>query len=302
MAPPRRSPHRPLSPTPRYRANPGWGLSDYHMPTAADDAPQDGPSEPFVRATLLTTALVLALAAAVHAVRYVLLLINRDTLLPGLIAGAGLWLGVISSIAAIIAVVFCAVVLTRWLIARRTALFTHLRRDDGRSPRSLWLGCLLPVVNILWAPVFLLEAAAIEGMQTRLRKPIITWWVLWGCSTAMAIFATATSFTTDAQGIADNTVAATLAYLLALVTVLALLNVYDRFVRKPVDRPAHRWVVVGADGTAPAPVRVPGAIAVERTVAESPAADDDSTESREDAGAETEEVTVGAPSHRDPGT
>ena len=41
-------------------------------------------------------------------------------------------------------------------------------------------------------------------------------------STVLSIFAIATSFATDAQGIADNTVTTTLAYLLAFAVVLAL--------------------------------------------------------------------------------
>jgi Domain of unknown function (DUF4328) len=295
VAPARRPLHRPLSPTPRYPVNPGWGLADHGQPVPVSaETPHRGPSDSFVRATLLATAVVLGFAAAVHALRYLLLLINRDTLLPGLIAGAGLWLGVIASIAATIAVVFCAVTLTRWLISRRTAVFAHLRRDDNRSGRALWLGCLLPVVNLLWAPVFLLETAAIEGTQTRLRKPIVIWWVLWALSTALSIFATATSFTTDAQGIADNTVAVTLAYLVALATVLALLGVYDQFVRKPVDRPAHRWVVVAADRPTPPPADAPDSGADEPPAPEAPEADGD-------AAPAAEVVTAGAPPRRDEG-
>ena len=33
------------------------------------------------------------------------------------------------------------------------------------------------------------------------------------------------------------------AYLLAAVTVAAAARVFEAFVRKPVERPAHRWVV-----------------------------------------------------------
>lgn len=290
VAPARRGLRRPPTPTPRYPANPGWGLADHGLPApVAVETVHRGPSENVVRAALLSTAIVLAVAAGMHALRYLLLLINRDTLLPPLIAGAGLWLGVIASIAAIIAVVCCAVVLTQWLISRRAALFAHLRRDDNRSERALWLGCLLPLVNLLWAPVFLLETATLEGMQTRLRKPIIIWWVLWVFSTALSIFATATSFTTDAQGIADNTVTTTLAYLLALATVLALLTVYDRFVQKPVDRPAHRWVMVGADRPAPAQ---PAAADVD---------DDEPAEDDGEAAPTAEKVAVGAPPRRDQG-
>jgi len=63
----------------------------------------------------------------------------------------------------------------------------------------------------------------------------------------VSIYAIATSFTTDAQGIADNTVTVTFAYLLGAATVVALARVYFGFERKPVERPAHRWVMVRVD-------------------------------------------------------
>lgn len=244
---PRRQ-RRRLSPTPRYPANPGWGLVDYGRRTIPQQQPDSvgGPSEAWVRAALNATAVVLGIAALVHAVRYILLIVNRDVLLRPWLAGAGYWLGVIASFAAIVSVIVCAVVLTRWLIARRAAVYAHLRRDDPRSPAALWTGCLIPLVNLAWAPVYLIETATAEGMSSRLGRPIRTWWMLWVLSTAVSIFATLTSFTTDAQGIADNTVAVTIAYLLALAALLALRRVYDGFVCKPVERPAHRWVVVGA--------------------------------------------------------
>ncbi|MGH3554628.1 MAG: DUF4328 domain-containing protein, partial [Mycobacterium sp.] len=49
-------------------------------------------------------------------------------------------------------------------------------------------------------------------------------------------------------GIANNTVAMTVAYLLASAAVLATARVFEGFERKPVERPAHRWVVVADDG------------------------------------------------------
>ncbi len=265
VGPGRRHHRRVLSPTPHYRANPGWGLYDYSgaVPNAQQAVPA-GPSARTMGSVLLLTAIVLAVAAAVHAIRYILLLINRTTLLHPVIAGLGLWLGVLASAAALAAVIGCAIVLTRWLITRRAAVYAHNRRDDPRPPAALWAGCLVPVVNLLWAPVFVIETATIEGAYSRLRKPIIVWWVLWMLSTLLAVFAVATSFATDAQGIADNTVTTTLSYLLALAVVLALTRVYQGFVSKPVDRPAHRWVVVATEPDSAQPPEAPeAAVAVE---------------------------------------
>ena len=57
---------------------------------------------------------------------------------------------------------------------------------------------------------------------------------------------------------ADNTVTMVIAYLAGLAVLLLLWRVLDGFIRKPVDRPQHRWVIVAAysvdtpsGGTAP---------------------------------------------------
>jgi len=245
-----------LSPTPRYAANPGWGLQDYPVPLPPAHTVPTGPSPALVAAALRITAIVLATAAAAHALRYLLLLINRTTLLHPVIAGIGVWLGILASFAALVAVIWCAVVLTRWLIARRAAAYAHRRLDDPRPAWLLWAGCLVPVFNLAWAPVFVIETATMEGIYSRLRRDITLWWVLWVLSTLLSAFAIATSFATDAQGIADNTVRTTLAYLLALAVVVALTRVYLGFVSKPVDRPAHRWIVVNPEPAADPDVAV----------------------------------------------
>ncbi len=245
---------RPLSPTPRYPANPGWTLGDPQVGADPERSPTSvAGAAARVGLALKVTRVVLAVAAVAHVLRYILLIFNRDILLRPVIADAAVWFGVAASVAALAAVIGCAIVLTRWLIARRAAVFAHLRQDDPRSASALWAGCLVPVVNLVWAPVFVVETATAEGIDSRLRKPITVWWVLWVLSTAVAAFAIATSFTTDAQGIADNTVAATIAYGLALVVVVALGRVHEGFVRKPVDRPAIRWVVVGSTAGADTP-------------------------------------------------
>ena len=75
------------------------------------------------------------------------------------------------------------------------------------------------------------------------------WWLLWLLSSVTSVFASVTSGAQDAQGIANNTVAMIVAYLLALAAVLATAKVFEGFERKPVERPAHRWVVVADDAT-----------------------------------------------------
>lgn len=248
-APAPRHGRRPLGPTPRYAVIPRWGLADrVNLVAAPAETPtQTGPSAAAVRATLFLSVLVLSLAALVYVARYALLVYNRDTLLNSIVAFAANWIGVLASLAAVIAVVVSGVMLTRWLIARRVRAYSHYALPEQRSIRALWVGCLVPVVHLLWAPVYVTELATIEEHRARLRRPIALWWIAWVFSYLVSIFAIVTSWATDAQGIANNTVLMVFAYLLAAATMAAVARVFEGFERKPVERPAHRWVVVAED-------------------------------------------------------
>ncbi|KUI35122.1 hypothetical protein AU195_09445 [Mycobacterium sp. IS-1496] len=246
--PPPRARRRPLGPTPRYPTIPRWGLVEHFDavdPTATDS--RTGPSGSAVRTTLLITIGVLAAAAAVHGLRYLLLLINRTVLLNPILAGAATWLGVALSVVAAFLVVGSIVLLTNWLIARRGAAYGYRGQPDPRDALRLRLGCLVPFVNLFFAPVFVLELAGVENRTSTLRKPIIVWWILWVFSTVVSVFSVATSFTTDPQGIADNTMITTIAYLMALATLLLAHRVVSGFEQAPVSRPVHRWVMVPDD-------------------------------------------------------
>jgi Domain of unknown function (DUF4328) len=205
-----------------------------------------------VRATLIATMVVLGVAALVHLVRYVLLIVNRTVLLNPWVAGVATWLGVALSVIAMFLVVASAVVLTNWLIARRAAAFAYRGHPEPRSLWALRAGCLVPLVNLAWAPVYVLELAAVEDRSTWLRRPIVVWWLVWLTSTAVSVLSIATSFTQDAQGIADNTVTTIVAYLLALAALLLAMKVFGGFERQPVERPAKRWVIVAERPAAPA--------------------------------------------------
>ena len=196
---------------------------------------------------LTATVAVLGVAAAMQLIVYTLLIVNRTRLLNPVLAGAATALSALASLAAVAVVAGYAVQLTRWLIARRAAVFARRRLPDPRSARALRAGCLVPVLNVAWAPVYVIELAAQEGQFARLRKPIVVWWLLWAVATAASVFATATSWAGDAQGIADNTVAMAVAYLLGLAATVAAGRVVDGFERRPVAKPAHRWVMVAAD-------------------------------------------------------
>jgi len=200
-----------------------------------------------VRATVIATMVVLGIAALVHVVRYALLIVNRSVLLNKVVAFIATWGGVVASVVAMFMVVAGAVVLTNWLIARRAAAFAHHRRDDPRPSWALRVGCLVPLVNLFWAPVFVIELAAVEERLKWLRRPIVVWCIVWLFSTAVAGFSIATSFTQDPQGIADNTVTTIVAYLLGLAALLLAMKVFLGFERQPVEQPAKRWVIVRDD-------------------------------------------------------
>ena len=239
---------RPLGPTPRYAVIPRWGLTDRVQTAPADEpAARTGPSPAAVRVALFVSVLVLSISALVYVVRYVLLVINRNTLLDSWVAIAADWLGVLASVAALAAVITSGVLLIQWLIARRAAVFAHHGLSEQRSVRALSAGCVAPVANLLWAPVYVIELAIMEEHYSRLRRPVTAWWIAWTFSYAASIVAMITGFATDPQGIANNTAIMVFAYLLAAVTVAAVARVFEAFVRKPVERPAHRWVIASTD-------------------------------------------------------
>ncbi|MDZ4264328.1 MAG: DUF4328 domain-containing protein [Mycobacterium sp.] len=248
--PPRRG-RRELGPTPRYLTIPRWGLVEHFDAPAEQQVPRGGPSATAVRMTLVTTMAVLGAAAFVHLVRYVLLIVNRSVLLNPWVAGAATWGGVALSVIAMFMVVGSALVLTNWLIARRSAAFAYHGQQEPRSVWALRAGCLVPIVNLAWAPLYVIELAEIEARRKWLRRPIAVWWVVWVVGTAVSLFSIATSFTTDPQGIANNTVTTIVAYLLALAALLLALQVFLGFERRPVERPTKRWVMVATDEPGP---------------------------------------------------
>ncbi len=283
--PPPRRRRRPLGPTPRYLSIPRWGLQDrVDQDSGSGRDPRQAPPADRVRTSFFVSAVALGAAALVHLLRYLLLVINRNTLLNWLVADAAALLSVLASLAAIAAVMTTAYLLTRWLIARRAAAFEHVGRSDSRSRRVLWTGTLLPpsaalvlavafavvaattehsaswalmaacvtfsclpLLGSVWALVYVIELAKIEDHYGHMRLAIWGWWLMWLLSSVTSVFASITSGAPDVQGIANNTVAMIVAYLVALASVLATAKLFEGFERKPVERPAHRWVVVADD-------------------------------------------------------
>src|ERR1700742_224268 len=240
--PPPRRRRRPLGPTPRYLSIPRWGLVDrVDQDAGPDRARRQAPPAERVRTAFFISAVALGAAAVVHLVRYLLLVINRNTLLNWMVADAAALLGVLASLAAIAAVMNCAVVLTRWLIARRAAAFEHAGRPESRSRRALWLGtllpptaamvlaitfavvavttghvaswalmaacvgfCCLPLLATVWALVYVIELAKTEDHYTNLRQLIWGWWLLWLLSSVTSVFAAVPSGSKDSRQSRSN--------------------------------------------------------------------------------------------------
>jgi uncharacterized protein DUF4328 len=228
-----------------------------------------------VRATLTVTLVAFAVAALVDIANYALLLYNRSTLLNPIVAGIATWVGVAASVVAFFAMIAAAVVMTNWLISRRAATYGRHEVPDPRPVWQLWVGCLLPVANLFWAPVFVIELARLEGRLTWLRNRIAVWWCAWWVSLGVSVFAFATSFTRDAQGIANNTVATTIAYLTALAALLLTLKLYRGFEHQAVDRPVKRWLIVPSESASES--HTPAARDIEPQQADPKDAEGDST-------------------------
>jgi hypothetical protein len=194
---------------------------------------------------LLTTVALLGIAALLYVGRYALLIINRDVLLNSIVAWIGTWVPLGVSVAAIVAVVASAALLTEWLIARRAYAF---RRFDDGDPRRVWamqVGCLLPLANLVWPLTYLVELAKAEGKYDRLRKLIWTWGTVFLVSTVVSVYSFVMRFFAhDTQAIADNTLGFVVANLIAMAATVVTMRLVSGFEATPVERVSRRWLVV----------------------------------------------------------
>ncbi|OBC14741.1 hypothetical protein A5784_29470 [Mycobacterium sp. 852013-50091_SCH5140682] len=258
-APPRRRIRRgPLGPTPRYPVIPRWGLQQQFDVAAEEDGRErEAPAPATVRTMLVVTMVALGVAAFAHVLRYGLMLINRSVLLHPLIADAAVAFGVVASLVALVILVITAVILIKWLIARRAEAYAERGQPDPRSAAEMWLMSLIPGVNVLFTPVYVLELATLEARLSRLRRPVVVWWIIWALSAIVAVWSVVstvvvTFFANTTQHLADNNVTVAIGYLLALATVLLVSRVYLGFEGTPAERHSHRWVVVEAESGRPA--------------------------------------------------
>jgi len=208
-----------------------------------------------VRTVLLAAGSVFVLAVAVHALRYLLLLINRATLLPPFIAIGSLLAGIFVSLAALVAVAGVAVTLTSWLIGRRAEAFAKHEQADPRPTWMVWAGCLVPPVNFVLAPLFVVELAQAERCRDRHKALVLMWATAWIAAALICGWATWSGLrAAEPQAVADHTVTMIVAYLAGLAVLVLLWRVLTEFIGSTavVALPNHRWVVVPPDAVAPA--------------------------------------------------
>ncbi len=236
---------RPPVETPRYQQMPRWGLVD--PPVVSAPAPQ----RPLARLTeragalLIVTAAVFAVAACAEFGRYLILLRNRTRLIPSWLLHLSDVLVWLSAFLGLVLGLITAIAMLGWLIETRRTTFAAVGRRDPRLVRTLMLGCLIPVVNLLWPGVFLTEAVAVRPDPRTLRAVRI-WWAGWvlgaGCTAAALLWRTADTLQAKADGVLFTAFTDLVAAAVAVLTlwVQRAMTGYDLFGH---TRIARRWVI-----------------------------------------------------------
>lgn len=263
--------------TPYYTEIPRWGLRD--LPASAREAQPPRPLSTLTRwvhTALAATAALFALAAVAELGRYLILLRNRTRLIePPLLWFSDALVNTAALFALIMALV-SAVAALGWLIEARRVTFAAEGRRDPRSARLLTLGCLVPVVNLIWPGVFLTEVVSGRADPRPLHAVRIWWaaWVFGGLVAAAALFwRTADSLQAKADGVLFAAAADAVAAGVAVLTLWVIRTVEGRDLLGR-DRLARRWVIA-VDPATPLiePVHPGPAAAVHTTAKAEPARD-----------------------------
>ncbi|MFD6155569.1 DUF4328 domain-containing protein [Nocardia sp. NPDC060256] len=231
--------------TPRYTQIPRWGLLD------PPPRPAAAPPRPLTRLTRwasvlpIATAALFALAAVAELLRYLLLLRNRTRLIhPAVLVCSDVFV-VAAALLALLLALLTAVAVIGWLIDTRRLAFQETGRADPRSVRALVLGCVIPVVNLLWPGVFLTEIVA-QRADPRALRAIRIWWAAWVFGGLVAVAAllwrTADSLQVKADGVLFTAFTDLVAAAVALLTLAMMRAVEERDVLGR-SRTARRWLI-----------------------------------------------------------
>ncbi|MGQ4598823.1 DUF4328 domain-containing protein [Nocardia sp. R6R-6] len=268
---------RAATPTPRYAQMPRWGLLDAVPRAGAAPRNRLGRLTDSVTKLLVVTAGVFTLAALAELARYSVLLRNRTRLIHPVVLFASDAFVVVAGVLTLGFALLAAVAALGKLIEVRQDVYAAAKRRDPRSPRVLALGCLVPVVNLLWPGIFLTEVAALRG-DPRIRRAIQIWWVAWvfggGVALAALLWRNADSLQAKADGVLFTVFADAFAAAVALLTLWVLRTIEGRDLLGR-SWTARRWLIA-VDPAAPviAPVH-PGGTADSEPAKTAASADED---------------------------
>ncbi|WP_312884790.1 DUF4328 domain-containing protein [Nocardia barduliensis] len=241
--PPARPPAQ--SRTPRYEQMPRWGLIDPPPQTAGAVRRPLAKLTAAVGTVLVATACVFALASVAELARYGVLLRNRTRLIhPAVLFASDAFVIGTGVLAVAVALAAAAATVGRLIELRRSA-YAAVGRRDPRSPRVLALGCLVPVVNLLWPGVYLSEVATLQG-DPRARRAVRIWWAAWvfgGLVAAAALlWRMADSLQAQADGVLFTAFTDAVAAAVALLSLWALRTIegHDLLGR---SRTTRRWLI-----------------------------------------------------------
>lgn len=237
---------------PRYLYIPTWGLRDT-PPQAATPVDRTAVLQAALIVALRWLAIALAAQTVAHLLRYVIVVVNRSTPIPGWLAGTSAVLVIFCGVVALAGYVYATVVFVRWLIS--------LRHDAHRArglldPRRRWQVIVLggvPLVNVIGAPLLIREVTDLRTDldPARTRDRLTRVWVAWAVVNAVAIVAIITRIVAAGSGSIQTAANALVAVIVssAVSAVFAwwlarrLEVVFAGAQHDPV--PSHRWVVVG---------------------------------------------------------
>ncbi|MFW0797752.1 DUF4328 domain-containing protein [Gordonia sp. CPCC 205515] len=249
-------PRRPAVPSgprliPRYVYLPHWGLRDVPAAPAVERDRTEVLTDTLVRALRLL-AVVLSVAAAVHLARYLLLVVNKSTPVPGWTDQVTAYLVLFAGLLALIVFAYATVVFVRWIIDLRADAY---RRHHLRDPRRRWLVALLagiPLVNVVGAGLLLHEAAEqrddLDAPLTRQRLTKL--WVAWAIVNVVAIVALVTrlvaylsdSIQTGANALLAVVVSSAVSAVFAWWMAGRITTIFGA--AQPDSVPDQRWVMV----------------------------------------------------------
>ncbi|TSE00860.1 DUF4328 domain-containing protein [Skermania sp. ID1734] len=211
--------------TPRYSEIPRWGLADQTArATAGKDALVDfGKRAPRL---LVVTAVFFGLSAIAECLRYGVLLYNRTWLVPPLVLALSDAFVLLVAIVALLAALAAAIACSGWLISVRARIFAAQGHRDPRRRRTVVLGCVVPVLNLVAPGIFLNEIAATATV--RQRRLIRWWWLAWVFNAALVVAALSWRSVDSLQAKANGVLFTAFTDIVAAgVAVLTLLLIKD---------------------------------------------------------------------------